>query len=53
MLASLIKALLVARPRLGSQTRLQAEILVLRQRVLVLSRRSRVRLRNLDRLLVV
>ena len=37
MLAFLTKFLLVARSRLGSQARLQAEILVLRQRVLVVA----------------
>jgi len=37
MLAFLTKFLLVARSRLGSQARLQAEILVLRQQVLVVA----------------
>ncbi len=55
MLGSLTKFLLVARSRLRSQAKLQAEILALRQQVLVLSCKSgsRVRLRNLDRLLLV
>jgi hypothetical protein len=38
MFAFLTKFLLVARSRLKSQTRLQAEILILRQKVVVLSR---------------
>lgn len=48
MLAFLTKFLLIARSRLRSQARLQAEIVVLRQQLLVLSRKSasRVRLRN-------
>ncbi len=51
----LSKLLLIARSRLRSQARLQAENLVLRQQVVVLSRKSgsRVRLRNLDRLVFV
>ncbi len=55
MLAFLTKLLLVAQSRLESQAILQAENLVLRQQVVVLSRKSgsRVRLRNLDRLLFV
>lgn len=55
MLAFLTKFLLVARSHLRSQARLQAEILMLRQQVSVLSRKpaSRARLRNLDRLLFV
>jgi len=40
MFAFLTKFLLIARSRLRSQARLQAEILVLRQQVLVLSRKS-------------
>jgi hypothetical protein len=50
MLALLIKLLLVMRSRLKSRARLEAEILVLRQRVIVLSRKSgsRVSLRNID-----
>lgn len=52
MFAFLTKLLLVVRSRLRSQAGLQAENLALRQQVLILSRRSRsrVRLRNLDRL---
>ena len=55
MFAFLTKFLLIVRSRLRSQARLQAEILVLRQQVLVLSRKSllRARLRNLDRLISV
>ncbi len=55
MLGFPIKFWLVARSRSRSQAKLQAEILALRQQVLVLSRKSgsRVRLRNLDRLLLV
>ncbi len=55
MLGLLTKLLLILRSRLRSQARLQAEILVLRQQVLVLSRKSalRARLRNLDRLILV
>ena len=55
MFAFLAKFLLIVRSRLRSQARLQAEILVLRQQVLVLSRKSllRARLRNLDRLILV
>ena len=55
MFAFLAKFLLIVRSRLRSQARLQAEILMLRQRVLVLSRKSllRARLRNLDRLILV
>ena len=55
MVAFLIKVLLVVRSRLHSQARLQAEILVLRQQVLILDRKSpsRVRLRNLDRVILV
>ena len=55
MFAFLTKFLLIVRSRLRSQARLQAEILVLRQQVLVLSRKSlsRARLRNLDRLILV
>ena len=47
--------LLVARSRLKSRASLEAENLVLRQQVIVLSRksRSRVRLRNPDRLIFV
>lgn len=55
MLALLTKILLIVRRRLRSQARLRAEILVLRQQVLILSRKrpARVRLRNLDRLILV
>ena len=55
MFAFLAKFLLIVRSRLRSQARLQAEILVLRQQLLVLSRKSllRARLRNLDRLILV
>jgi hypothetical protein len=55
MFVFLTKFLLVVRSRLRSPAKLQAEILVLRQQVLVLSRKSvlRARLRNLDRLLLV
>ena len=54
MLAFLTKLLLLVRSRLRSQARLEAENLVLRQQVLVLTRKnpSRVRLRNLDRLIL-
>ncbi len=55
MVEFLIKFLLVVRSRLKSRARLEAEILVLRQQVIVLSRksRSRVWLRNIDRLILV
>ena len=55
MLAFPIKLLLIVRSRLRSQARLQAEILVLRRQVLILGRKSpsRVRLRNVDRVLLV
>ena len=55
MLAFLAKLLLVARSRLKSRASLEAENLVLRQQVIVLSRksRSRVRLRNIDGLIFV
>jgi hypothetical protein len=55
MLAFLIKFLLVARTRLKSRARLEAENIVLRQQVIVLSCKaaSRVRLRKLDRLIFV
>jgi hypothetical protein len=54
MIAFLIM-LLVAWSRLKSRASLEAENLVLRQQVIVLSRksRSRVRLRNIDRLIFV
>jgi hypothetical protein len=55
MFAFLAKLLLVARSRLKSRASLEAENLVLRQQVIVLSRksRSRVQLRNIDRLIFV
>jgi len=53
MVEFLIELLLLARSRLKSRARLEAETLVLRQQVIVLSRgtRSRVWLRNIDRLI--
>jgi hypothetical protein len=50
MVEFLIKLLLVARTRLKTRTRLEAENIVLRQQVIVLSRKagSRVRLRDID-----
>jgi transposase InsO family protein len=55
MVEILIKLLLVARAKLKSRARLEAENIVLRQQVIVLSRkaRSRLRLRNIDRLILV
>ena len=55
MLALLTKVLLIVLRRLRSQARLRAENLILRQQVLILSRKrqARVRLRNLDRLILV
>jgi hypothetical protein len=55
MFASLLKLLLIARTRLRSRASLEAENLVLRQQVIVLSRksRSRVQLRNIDRFIFV
>ena len=55
MVEFLIKLLLVTRSKLKSRARLEAENIVLRQQVIVLSRkaRSRVRLRNIDRLIFV
>jgi hypothetical protein len=55
MFAFLIRLLLVARSRLKSRARLEAENIILRQQVIVLSRKapSRVRLRNIDRLIFV
>jgi hypothetical protein len=55
MVAFLTKLLLVARSRLKSQATLEAENVVLRQQVIVLSRKagSRVRLLNIDRLIFV
>ena len=55
MLAFLTKVLLIVRRCLRCQARLRAENLVLRQEVLILSRKrlARVRLRNFDRLILV
>jgi len=55
MLEFLTQLLLVARSRLKSRASLEAENLVLRQQVIVLSRKSasRVRLQNIDRLIFV
>ena len=55
MFAFLTQLLLVVRSRLKSRARLEAEILVLRQQVIVLGRkpRSRALLRNFDRLIFV
>ena len=55
MVEFLIELLLVARSRLKSQARLEAENVVLRQQVIVLSRKfpSRVWLRNIDRMILV
>ena len=54
MVEFLVKLLLVARSRLKSRARLEAENLVLRQQVIVLSRKtSRVWLRNIDPLIFV
>ncbi len=54
MIAFLTWLLLVFRLRLKSRVRLEAENLVLRQQVIVLSRKSpRIRLKNIDRLLFV
>jgi hypothetical protein len=55
MVEFLIKLVLVARTRLKTLARLEAENIALRQQVIVLSRkvRSRVRLRNIDRLIFV
>jgi hypothetical protein len=54
MIDFLIKFLLVVRSRLKSRARLEAENMVLRQQMIVLSRkaRSRARLRNIDRLIL-
>jgi hypothetical protein len=53
MFEFLIKLLLVARTKLKSRARLEAENIVLRQQLIVLSRKTRphVRLRNIDRLI--
>ena len=55
MRAFLTNVLLIVRCRLRSQVRLRAENLVLRRQLLILSRKrpARVRLRNLDRLILV
>ena len=55
MVELLTKLLLVARSRLKSRASLKAENIALRQQVIVLSRKSpsRVRLRNIDRLIFV
>jgi hypothetical protein len=55
MFAFLLKLLLIARTRLKSRASLEAEDLSLRQQVIVLSRKSqsRMRLRNIDRLIFV
>jgi len=55
MFALLTKILLVVRSRLKSRARLEAENIVLRQQVIVLSRKSpsRVWLRSIDRLIFV
>ena len=55
MFAVLIRLLLVARSRLTSRARLEAENIILRQQVIVLSRKapSRVPLKNIDRLIFV
>jgi hypothetical protein len=55
MVEFLIELLLVARSKLKSRARLEAENIVLRQQVIALSRkaRSRLRLRNIDRLILV
>ena len=55
MFEFLIQLPLVARTLMRSRARLKAENIVLRQQVIVLSRkaRSRLRLRNIDRLILV
>jgi len=55
MFAFLLKLMLIVRTRLKSRASLEAENLALRQQVIVLSRksRSRVRLQNIDRLIFV
>src|SRR5229473_1901461 len=53
MFAVLLKLLLIARTRLESRASLEAENLTLRQQVVVLSRKSPSRLRNIDRLIFV
>jgi hypothetical protein len=54
MFVFLARLWLILRSRLRSRARLEAENLVLRRQVLILSRKSsRARLRNLDRLILV
>jgi hypothetical protein len=55
MVAYLIRLLLVLHSRLKSRAKLEAESVLLRRQVIVLSRRSRARVRlgNLDRLIFV
>lgn len=55
MTESLTRLLLVIRSLFRTPARLEAEILVLRRQVIILSRKSRqrARLRNVDRLLFV
>ena len=55
MFAFLTRLLLVARSRLKSRASLEAENIVLRQQVIVLSRKARSRawLRNVDRLILI
>jgi len=55
MVEFLINLLLLARSKLKSRARLEAENIVLRQQLIVLSRkaRTRLRLRNIDRLILV
>jgi hypothetical protein len=55
MVALLIQLLLAIRSRLTRRTRLEAENLILRQQLVILRRKfpRRVRLRNIDRLLMV
>jgi hypothetical protein len=55
MIEFLIKFLLVVRSRLKSRARLEAENIVLRQQMIVLSRRarSRARLKKIDRLILI
>ncbi len=55
MFAFLTKLLLLARSRLKSRARLEAENIVLRRQVIILSRKrpSRLRLGNIDRLVFV
>ena len=55
MFAFLTRLLLVVRSRMRSQARIKAQNVVLRQQVLILSRKSPtgVRLKNLDQLVLV